>query len=111
MDFIVALFNGTNIASVLVYICLTAFVGLLLGKLNVKGVKLGIAGVLFMGIFLAHEKNYFGSAPLNPEILHFVKEFGLILFVYGIGINVGPRFASSFKNDGLKLNGLAALHV
>ncbi|MBR5973363.1 MAG: putative transporter [Paludibacteraceae bacterium] len=111
MDFIVALFNGTNIASVLVYICLTAFVGLLLGKLNFKGVKLGIAGVLFMGIFLAHEKNYFGSAPLNPEILHFVKEFGLILFVYGIGINVGPRFASSFKNDGLKLNGLAALHV
>ncbi len=111
MDFLVNLFAGTNLASILIYLSITAFVGLLLGKISVKGIKLGIAGVLFMGIFLSHAKNYFGSAPLNPEILHFVKEFGLILFVYGIGINVGPRFASSFKNDGLKLNMLAVLYI
>ncbi len=111
MEFIVNLFAGTNIASILIYLCITAFVGLSLGKLSIKGVRLGIAGVLFIGIFLSHAKNYFGSTPLDPQILSFVKEFGLILFVYSIGISVGPRFAGSFKNDGMKLNLLAVLYI
>lgn len=102
MDFIVSLLNGTGIATALLYICLTAFVGVLVGKLEVQKVKLGIAGVLFTGIILAH----FG-ARVNPEMLHFAKEFGLILFVYGIGIDVGPRFFSMFRSDGLLLNILA----
>ena len=104
MDFIVKLISGTGVESVLIYLCLTAFLGLVLGKLNIKGIRLGIAGVLFMGIALAHCKWQLGYSPLNAEILHFVKEFGLVLFVYSIGIDVGPRFLSSFKNDGMKLN-------
>lgn len=111
MDFICNLFSGTQLASILVYLCITAFVGLLLGKIAVKGIRLGIAGVLFMGLFLSHLKGYFGTAPLDPGILHFVKEFGLILFVYAIGISVGPRFLGSFKNDGMKLNILAVCYI
>lgn len=102
MDFLVDLFSGSGIASSLLFICLTCFAGSILGKLKICGVKLGIAGVLFTGIILAH----FG-ATVNPDMLHFAQEFGLILFVYAIGIDVGPRFFSSFRSDGLLLNGLA----
>lgn len=106
MDFIIDLFSGNGIATSLMYICLTAFVGTVLGKLKVGSVKLGIAGVLFTGIILAH----FG-ARVNPDMLHFAQEFGLILFVYAVGIDVGPRFFSSFRSDGLLLNGLAVAIV
>lgn len=102
MDFLVDLFTGHGVATSLLYITLTAFVGTLLGKLKVGSVKLGIAGVLFTGIILAH----FG-ANVNADMLHFAQEFGLILFVYAVGIDVGPRFFSSFRSDGLLLNGLA----
>lgn len=102
------LFGGTGLSSTLIYLCLTAAAGMYIGKLNIKGVKLGIAGVLFVGILLAHLKAQAGFEPLNGEILHFVKEFGLILFIYAIGIDVGPRFVSSFKNDGLTMNLFAA---
>lgn len=102
MDFLVDLFTGHGVATSLLYITLTAFVGTLLGKLKVGSVKLGIAGVLFTGIILAH----FG-ASVNADMLHFAQEFGLILFVYAVGIDVGPRFFSSFRSDGLLLNGLA----
>ena len=105
MDFIVGLFAGTGIGSVLVYLCITAFVGVALGKLNVGGIKLGIAGVLFMGLLMGHLKG--SEAPLDAQILSFVKEFGLILFVYAIGVEVGPRFFSAFRDEGLKLNALA----
>ncbi len=107
MAFFSQLFTGTDIGTILVYLCLTAAVGIAVGKLEVKGIKPGIAGVLFMGIVFAHFKAQGGSAPLNAEILHFVREFGLILFIYAIGIDVGPRFLSSFRNDGLTMNMLA----
>lgn len=99
MNFITELFTGSGIATALIYICITAFVGVLLGKVEVKKVKLGIAGVLFTGIILAH----FG-AKVNADMLHFAQEFGLIIFVYAIGIEVGPRFFSTFRSDGLLLN-------
>lgn len=99
MDFIVDLFTGNGLATTLIYICITGCVGVYAGKLGVGKVKLGIAGVLFTGIILAH----FG-AKFDPEMLHFAQEFGLILFVYAIGIDVGPRFFSTFKGDGLLLN-------
>ena len=111
MDFIVKLISGVGVESTLIYLCATAFLGLLLGKISIKGVRLGIAGVLFMGIILAHFKSSFGYPPLDSGILHFVKEFGLVLFVYSIGIEVGPRFLSSFKNDGMKLNGMVLATV
>lgn len=99
MDFLVNLFAGHGLATTLMYICITGFAGVLLGKLSVGKIKLGIAGVLFTGIILAH----FG-ASFDPTMLHFAQELGLILFVYAIGIDVGPRFFSSFKGDGFLLN-------
>jgi len=101
MDFLLSLFKGTGIATTILFISLTAFVGVLLGKITIKNVKLGVA-VLFSGLFFAH----FG-AKVDAHVLHFVREFGLILFVYSIGVEVGPRFVNSFRNDGLKLNMLA----
>lgn len=103
MELFKSLFTGSGTATAILYISLTAFTGVLLGKLKIKKVKLGIAGVLFSGLVIAH----FG-ANANPEVLHFVREFGLILFVYAIGIDVGPRFFNSFRSDGLKLNLFAA---
>lgn len=106
MDFIANLFTGSGLGSVLVYLCITAFAGVALGKINIKGVKLGIAGVLFVGLLLGHLKG--AENPLNHDMIHFVKEFGLILFVYCIGIEVGPRFFSTFKDEGVKMNLMAA---
>ncbi len=103
MDFIGSLFTGSGVASTLVFLCLSAIFGVLLGKLKIFGIKLGIAGVLFSGILITH----LGAQP-DLHLLHFIKEFGLILFVYSIGIELGPRFFSSFKKDGLQLNILAA---
>lgn len=91
-----------SIGSTMLYLCLTAFTGLVLGKLGVKGIKLGIAGVLFTGILITHFR-----APIDEHILHFIRDFGLVLFVYSIGLNMGPRFFSSFKKDGILLNLLA----
>lgn len=99
MNFITELFTGDGIATSLILICITAFAGAIIGKLEIKNVRLGVAGVLFTGIILAH----FG-ARINSDILHFAQEFGLILFVYAIGIDVGPRFFNTLRSDGLKLN-------
>src|SRR4030043_2327586 len=99
METMKALFSGTGIASTILFISLTAFTGVLIGKLRYKSIKLGIAGVLFSGLLIGHF-----SAQVNPEALQFVREFGLILFVYAIGIDVGPRFFSTFRKEGLRLN-------
>ena len=96
------LFTQTGTASTLVFLSLTGITGILLGKIKIFKIKLGIAGVLFTGLLIGH----FG-AQTNTETLHFIKEFGLILFVYSIGLEVGPRFLSSLKSNGLKLNFLA----
>lgn len=103
MDFFNHLFTGSGTATAILYISLTAFTGVLIGKARIRNVKLGIAGVLFSGLLMAH----FG-AKADPEVLHFIREFGLILFVYAIGIDVGPRFFNTFRSDGLKLNLFAA---
>ena len=95
-----------GIASTLIFLSLTGISGILVGKIKVFRIKLGIAGVLFSGLFFGHL-----GASFNPEVLHFVKEFGLILFVYSIGLEVGPRFFSSLRHDGLKMNLLAVIIV
>lgn len=97
------LFFGTGIAHTLMLIAFVVGVGLYLGRLKFKGISLGATWILFVGIFLSH----FGFRA-DGEILHFVKEFGLILFVYSIGLSVGPGFFQSFKEGGVKLNILAA---
>jgi len=99
MEVLKNLFSGGGTANAILFICLTAFIGVLLGKVSVKKVKLGIAGVLFAGLLIAH----LGARP-DPQILHFVRDFGMILFVYAIGIDVGPSFFNTLRNDGLKLN-------
>lgn len=103
MDWIQNLLFATN--SVAHTVILYAFVialGVYLGKLKIFGVSLGVTFVLFVGLFVAH----FGFTA-EQNILHFTKEFGLILFVYSIGLQVGPGFFSSFKRGGMQLNMLA----
>ena len=73
--------------------------GLLLSKLNIKGITIGSTWILFVGIVMGH----FGLVP-DEKVLSFMKDFGLILFVYSIGLQVGPGFFSSFKNGGVKMN-------
>lgn len=100
--FFTQLVTQTSTASTILFIALVGIAGIMLGKVNFFNFKLGIAGVLFVGLLVGH----FG-ANINPEVLHFIKEFGLILFIYSIGIEVGPRFMSSFRNNGITLNLLA----
>ena len=87
-------------------LALVIAIGLLLGKIKVKGVSLGSTWILFVGILLSH----FGFRA-DASLLHFLKEFGLILFVFSIGLQVGPGFFHSFKSGGLKLNMLAVALV
>lgn len=92
-------------SSVAHIVCLYAFVisvGVLLGKIKIFGVSLGVTFVLFTGILMGH----FGFTG-ETHILHFIREFGLILFVFCIGLQVGPSFFSSFKKGGMTLNILA----
>lgn len=91
-------------------LALVAVLGLWLGNFQYKGVGLGIGGVLFGGIVVGHFVDQNGI-KLDLHTLQFVQEFGLILFVYSIGIQVGPGFFSSLRSTGLRLNGLAALLV
>ncbi len=100
------IFTKVNTVSALLFLAIVGSIGILLGKVKVGRLKLGISGVLFVGLFLGHL-----GAELNHEVIHFVKEFGLILFIYSIGIDIGPRFLASLRDNGLKLNFLAFLIV
>ena len=86
----------------LLVISITTVFGLLLGSIRFYGLKLGVAGMLFSGIILGH----FGFL-LEPELLAFLKEFGLVLFIFTVGIQLGPGFFNSLKKDGIRLNVLA----
>ena len=99
------LWGGGVAHSVLILSLVIAF-GIMLAKIKVAGVSLGIAWILFVGIVFGHF-----DMTLNEHLLHFMKEFGLILFVYSIGLQVGPGFFSAFKKGGLTLNLLAMLVV
>ena len=89
---------------------LVAILGLWIGNLRIYGVGLGIGGVLFGGIIIGHFVGRY-TLHLDTHTLHFIQEFGLILFVYTIGIQVGPGFFSSLRTSGLRLNGFALLLV
>ncbi|HBL33996.1 MAG TPA: putative transporter [Porphyromonadaceae bacterium] len=102
MEWLYDLIFGSGIAHSILILALVISSGLLLGKIKVFGISLGSTWILFFGIFLGH----FGL-QLEHEVLHFMKEFGLILFVYSIGMQVGPSFFSSFKEGGITLNLLA----
>ena len=106
MDWLVDLFTGSGIATTVIILALTIAIGLLLNRIKFGSVSLGVTWVLFAGIVLSH----FGLT-IDHQICHFVKEFGLILFVYSIGIQVGPSFISSLRDGGIKLNMLAVLII
>ncbi len=93
---------GDGIGHSILLLSFVIAVGIQLGKIKVFGISLGITFVLFVGIVMGH----FGFT-MNHEVLHFFKEFGLILFVYSVGMQVGPGFFSSFKEGGVTLNMLA----
>ncbi|MDR0371110.1 MAG: putative transporter [Prevotellaceae bacterium] len=103
MDWLIELIVGTGIAHSILVIALVISVGLLLGKIKLFGISLGTTWILFFGIFLGHI-----GLRLDEHVLHFLKEFGLILFIYSIGMQVGPSFFSSFKQGGIALNMLAS---
>lgn len=105
-SFIENLFFGTGIAHSMIILAITVGIGVYLSRIKIAGISFGVTWVLFIGILLSH----FGMT-LNEELLHFVKEFGLILFIYSIGLQVGPGFFSSFKSGGLKLNAITCLIV
>ncbi|KLV09392.1 MULTISPECIES: putative transporter [Photobacterium] len=100
----------SDIALSISILALVAVLGLWFGNLRICGVGLGIGGVLFGGILVGHFTDTWDIA-LDTHTLHFIQEFGLILFVYTIGIQVGPGFFSSLRSSGLKLNAFAALIV
>jgi putative transport protein len=97
-----ALVQG-NVGQAVLAICIVAAIGLGVGSIGLRGVRLGTAGVLFVGIFCGQL-----GMQIDERILEFVRDFGLILFVYTIGLQVGPGFFSSLKSQGLQLNALAA---
>jgi len=87
-----------------------SLVGLIIGNLKIRRISLGTAGVLFAGIGFGHLAAEIDQ-PLNHVILDFVKEFGLVLFVFTIGLQLGPGFFASLRQQGMKLNALAATIV
>ena len=99
-------FWGGGVAHSVLILALVIALGIMLGKIKVAGISLGVTWILFVGIIFSH----FGMR-LNEHLLHFMKEFGLILFVYSIGLQVGPGFFSSFKKGGIRLNLLAIMIV
>ncbi len=96
------LLTGRDTASAILILAVVIASGLFLGKFKIKGISLGSTWILFMGILLGHL-----GLQINPVMLSFIKDFGLILFVFAIGLQVGPGFFHSFRKDGLPMNLMA----
>lgn len=108
MDWLLQLLGpgSTEVASTLVLYSFVIAAGIYLGKIKIAGVSLGVTFVLFVGILMGH----FGYV-VDAATLKFIREFGLILFIFAIGLQVGPGFFSSFKKGGMRLNALAVLGI
>ena len=100
------LFTGSGVGPTILYLAISIFAGLLMGKIKIAKISLGITWVLFVGIALSA-----CGISLNHDMLHVIKEFGLILFVVGVGLQVGPGFFRSFKKGGLAMNLMALVNV
>lgn len=94
--------DNPDITQSLIVMLIAISVGFFVGRIRFGSISLGVAAVMFVGLFLGHY-----GYRMDESILVFIRDFGLILFVYGIGIQVGPSFFSSFKKDGLLFNILA----
>lgn len=107
MDWLINIFTDTNsVAHISLLFAIVIFVGVLLGKIKVGGISLGVTFVLFAGILAGHIGF---TAP--TEILNFIQDFGLILFVFCIGLQVGPGFFESFRKGGIELNLMSCLVI
>lgn len=106
MDWLHSLFLGEGIAHTVLVLSMVIAIGVMLGRIKIAGISIGVTWILFVGIAAGH----FGMT-IDHNTLHFIKEFGLILFVFSIGLQVGPGFFSSFKEGGLKLVGCGAAVV
>ncbi|MCC8038316.1 MAG: putative transporter [Bacteroidales bacterium] len=98
--------GNDNLASTIVLYSFVIALGVFLGKMKIGGVSLGVTFVLFVGILMGHL-----GYIVDEMVLKFIREFGLILFIFSIGIQVGPGFFSSFKKGGVRLNALAVLVI
>lgn len=106
MDWLIHLFTQESVARTVVLLGITGAAGTAFGKIRIFGVSLGVAGVLFAGLFLGYLK-----LSIDAHVLEFVREFGLILFVYTLGLQIGPGFFGSLRARGLVLNAFAATVV
>lgn len=107
MDWLIDIFTNTeSVAHIVLLYSLVIAVGVLLGKIKIGGISLGVTFVLFAGILAGHIGF---TGPM--QILTFLQEFGLVLFVFMIGMQVGPGFFESFGTSGIKMNGLSALLI
>ena len=106
MNWFHSLFMGEGIAHTVLVLSLVITLGILLSKIKIRGISLGVTWILFVGIAAGH----FGMT-VHHDTLHFIKEFGLILFVFSIGLQVGPGFFSSFKEGGIRMVSCAAAVV
>ncbi len=104
MDWLINIFAEQTFTQAILIISLICAVGLGLGNIKVRGISLGVIFVFFIGIVAGH----FGL-EINPDMLNMIQNFGLILFIYALGVQVGPGFFASFKQGGLKFNLLAFL--
>ncbi len=100
------LLTGSGVGPTVFYLAVAIFLGLLLGKIKIAKISLGITWVLFVGILISAL-----GVTLNHDMLHIIKEFGLILFVTAVGLQVGPGFFKSFKKGGLAMNLMALANV
>lgn len=106
MEWFVNLFTGSGVAHSVLVLALVIAAGLYLSKIRIAGVSLSVTWILFVGILAGHL-----GFVLDDTTAQFAKEFGLILFIYSIGMEVGPGFFSSFRKGGVTLNVLAAVAV
>lgn len=108
MDWLIELLSPGNesLAAAVMLYSFVIFAGIRLGKIKIFGVSLGVTLVLFVGILMGH----FGYS-IQTDIMHFLRDFGLILFIFSIGMQVGPGFFSSFKEGGVRMNALAVSGV
>lgn len=105
-DWLVQLFKTDSVAHTMLIISIVTAIGLAFGSIRVRGISLGITGVLFAGLLFGHFK-----ITVNEQVLEFIREFGLILFVYATGLQVGPGFFDSMRRYGLTLNMLTVAVV
>ena len=106
MEWFEQLLFSDNVAHSILIIAIVIALGIMLGKIKVFGISLGVTWILFVGILLSH----FGFT-INNAVRSFVSDFGLILFVFSLGLQVGPGFFSSFKKGGMRMNLLAVLII